>query len=152
LLIVRATNPWAQEAPGSNPGAPTTNSLNYLRLFPRGIFTAIQLGNKPPFLHEIECGLFCIVSAEGFPGWPQWPSLRPRSAWRIRPRGPAGEVSFVQPYIADEILRGPVRHLDGVHDAAHGLVVAAEEVDFARQVPVDDLRDAGIEKLRVSMA
>jgi hypothetical protein len=37
--------PWAQEAPGSNPGAPTTNSLNYLRLFLRGISTTIQLGN-----------------------------------------------------------------------------------------------------------
>jgi len=24
LLIIGATNPWAQEAPGSNPGAPTT--------------------------------------------------------------------------------------------------------------------------------
>ena len=30
---------WAQEAPGSNPGAPTTNLLNYLRLFLRGIST-----------------------------------------------------------------------------------------------------------------
>jgi hypothetical protein len=37
--------PWAQEVPGSNPGAPTTNLLNYLRLFLRGISTAIQLGN-----------------------------------------------------------------------------------------------------------
>ena len=39
------TLPWAQEAPGSNPGAPTTNLLNYLRLFLRGISTTIQLGN-----------------------------------------------------------------------------------------------------------
>lgn len=37
--------PWAQEAPGSNPGAPTTNSLNYLSLFLRVISTTIQLGN-----------------------------------------------------------------------------------------------------------
>ena len=37
---------WAQEAPGSNPGAPTTNLLNYLRLFLRGISTTIQLGNN----------------------------------------------------------------------------------------------------------
>jgi hypothetical protein len=31
--------------PGSNPGAPTTNTLNYLRLFLRPISTTIQLGN-----------------------------------------------------------------------------------------------------------
>jgi len=36
---------WAQEVPGSNPGAPTTNSLNYLRLFLRCISTSIELGN-----------------------------------------------------------------------------------------------------------
>jgi hypothetical protein len=39
---------WEQEAPGSNPGAPTTNSLNYLRLFLRGISTTIRLGNITP--------------------------------------------------------------------------------------------------------
>ena len=37
--------PWAQEASGSNPGTPTTNSLNYLRLFLRGVSITIQLGN-----------------------------------------------------------------------------------------------------------
>jgi hypothetical protein len=37
--------PWAQEAPGSNPGAPTTNLLNYLSIFLRGISTTIELGN-----------------------------------------------------------------------------------------------------------
>ncbi len=36
---------WAQEVPSSNLGAPTTNSLNYLRLFLSGISTTIQLGN-----------------------------------------------------------------------------------------------------------
>ena len=35
---------WAQEAPGSNPGAPTTNLLNYLRLFLRGISATSNLG------------------------------------------------------------------------------------------------------------
>ena len=36
---------WAQEVPSSNLGAPTTNLLNYLRLFLRAISTTIQLGN-----------------------------------------------------------------------------------------------------------
>jgi hypothetical protein len=36
---------WAQEAPGSNPGAPTNNSLKQLRFFLRGISTTLQLGN-----------------------------------------------------------------------------------------------------------
>ena len=37
--------PWAQEAPGSNPGAPTTNSVEQLRFFLRYFSTFIGLGN-----------------------------------------------------------------------------------------------------------
>jgi hypothetical protein len=36
--------PWAQEAPGSNPGAPTTNTLKQLRFFLHCIPTIFELG------------------------------------------------------------------------------------------------------------
>src|SRR5215475_423005 len=45
LFILRASNPWAQEVPGSNPGAPTTNSLKQLRFSLRCISTSVELGN-----------------------------------------------------------------------------------------------------------
>ncbi len=46
----------------------------------------------------------------------------------------AAEFVFVEADIPDQVFRDPVRHLDHVHDAAHRLVVAAQEVDLARQV------------------
>jgi len=35
--------PWAHEAPGSNPGAPTTSSLNYLTFLLRRFLTSFRL-------------------------------------------------------------------------------------------------------------
>src|SRR5207249_4989686 len=72
----------------------------------------------------------------------------PSPAWarRLRP-GPAGPMAFILADEHHEILRNPVRHLDGVHNAADGFVVAAQVVDFARQILFDGAADALIQEL-----
>lgn len=43
-------------------------------------------------------------------------------------------------------------HLNGIHDAADGLVVTAQVIDLAREVLLDRAFDAAAEKLRFSGA
>ncbi len=46
--------PWAQEVPSSNLGAPTINSLNNFKLFPRGIFTHLcRLRRSTQYSHAV---------------------------------------------------------------------------------------------------
>jgi hypothetical protein len=55
--------------------------------------------------------------------------------------------SLTLPDESDEILGQAVRHLDGVDDAPHGVVVTAQVLDLAGQIVLDGAGHAGVEKL-----
>ena len=57
-----------------------------------------------------------------------------RSCFELAFAAPLGQAAVVLPDEHHQVFRNPVRHLDGIHDAADGFVVAAQIVDLARQV------------------
>ena len=86
---------WAQEVPGSNPGAPTTNLLNYLGLFLRRYFhyhpTWEHLGTIGPRVLFTASLLACSARAQ----------KRRVTTWRPAFRG---VEPFVSPIIVLSLL------------------------------------------------
>ena len=82
---------WAQEVPGSNPGAPTTNSLNYLRLFLHSISTSIELGN---IWEQLICEHVHSINSMGIGAAQTRPLLRSTTMALtvLSPRGPRRRV------------------------------------------------------------
>jgi hypothetical protein len=76
----------------------------------------------------------------------------------IRKRGelilaaPAWNPPTVLAHEHDKVLRQPVGHVHDLHDAAACLILAAQEIDFVREVVVDGARDAAIKELRLCCA
>ena len=59
-----------------------------------------------------------------------------------------GQCTFVQPDEEEKIVSEPIRHFNGIHDSAARFIMAAQIIDFMRQVVLDGSPDAFVEKFR----